>query len=527
MFRGPGIGGLLLPALLCFGLLCPQPAETENILAIFSYTFGSSYLLITPFLKHLVQRGHQLTVISSVKEMPHIEGVHHIRVQKLDMLTQILLDCDYDVEITKWMEAQFVSEYFYNCSKFVLEDPAVQELLHNASAQYSMVILEASHTDALYGFSQHFNAPLVGIAAYGSAWNIDFLVGNSAPSVYEPMSALGYSPGHSLMEKWHNLIFITEERLVERFIYLPAQIDLYKQHFPGVSASIHELRRKFSLILINQHFSMGRVRSNVPNIVEVAGMHLAEPTEPLNDELKKILDEAKHGVVYFSMGLQVVDKWLPPGMINTMLAAFQQLKQQVVLKINDPAMVNNSRNVYARSWLPQREILNHPNVKVFITHGGLLSSIEAVHYAVPQLSLPLFYDQFQNTKRMEQMGVARRMDIMNLSAEEVVLVIEDLVNNASYKENARCLSQRFRDQPMSAMETAIWWTEYILRHKGADHMRIAEQEMSLMQYYNVDVVSVLFGRIGLSVIIMLFLGWKLVSLATRNLEYRFNVPMVR
>jgi len=87
MFRGPGIAGLLLPALL-FGLLCPKLAETENILAIFSYTFGSSYLLITPFLKSLVQRGHQLTVISAVKEMPHIEGVHHIRVPKLDMLRQ-------------------------------------------------------------------------------------------------------------------------------------------------------------------------------------------------------------------------------------------------------------------------------------------------------------------------------------------------------------------------------------------------------------------------------------------------------
>ncbi|XP_016974957.2 UDP-glycosyltransferase UGT4 [Drosophila rhopaloa] len=526
MSGGSGIAGLLLPALI-FGLLGPKLAETENILAIFSYTFGSSYLLITPYLKSLAQRGHQLTVISSVSEMPHIEGVHHIRVPKLDMLMEELLDYDFDLKLSKWMEAQFVSEYFYNCSRYVLGDPGVQELLHNSSAQYSMVILEASHTDALYGFSQHFNAPLVGIAAYGSAWNIDFLVGNSAPSVYEPMSALGYSPGHSLMEKWHNLIFITEERLVERFIYLPDQIDLYKQYFPEASASIHDLRRRFSLILINQHFSMGRVRSNVPNIVEVAGMHLAEPTKPLDLELKLLLDEAEHGVIYFSMGLQVLDKWLPPGMQDTLLAAFAQLKQQVIWKSNNPALFNNSKNVYARSYFPQREILNHPNVKLFINHAGVLSTIEAVHYAVPQLCIPLYYDQFQNTKRMEQLGVARSLDYTDLTSDGIVMVIENMLLNASYKQNARDLSNRFHDQPMSAMETAIWWTEYILRHKGADHMRIAEQEMSLMQYYNVDVVSVLFGRIGLSAMIVIFLGWKLVALATRNLEYRFNVPMIR
>ncbi|XP_017039759.1 UDP-glycosyltransferase UGT4 [Drosophila ficusphila] len=527
MSRGTGIAALLLPALI-FGLLCPKLVDTENILAIFSYTFDSSYLLVVPYLRSLVERGHQLTVISSVTEMPHIEGVHHIRVAKLDILKQELIDYDYeDFGLSKWTEAQFVSEYFFNCSKFVLEDPGVQELLHNSSAQFSLIILEASHTDALYGFSQHFNAPLVGIAVYGSAWNIDFLVGNSAPSVYEPMSALGYSPGHSLMEKWYNLIFITEERLVERFIYLPKQVDLYKQYFPGVSASIHDLRRRFALILINQHFSMGRVRSNVPNIVEVAGMHLDEPPVPLDDELKRILDEAKHGVIYFSMGLQVLDKWLPPGMLETMLEAFGQLEQQVLWKSHNPAMAKNFRNVFARKWLPQREILNHPNTKIFITHVGLLSIIESIHYAVPQLCLPLFYDQFQNTKRMEELGVARSLDIMKLTRDKIVEVVKEMLSNSSYKLNAMDLSNRFHDQPMSPIDTAIWWTEYILRHKGADHMRIAEQEMSLMQYYNIDVVSVLFGRIGLSAVIVIFLGWKLVSLVTRNLEYRLSVPMVR
>nr|NP_001262470.1 UDP-glycosyltransferase family 303 member A1, isoform B [Drosophila melanogaster]NP_652621.1 UDP-glycosyltransferase family 303 member A1, isoform A [Drosophila melanogaster]AAF54598.1 UDP-glycosyltransferase family 303 member A1, isoform A [Drosophila melanogaster]AGB95852.1 UDP-glycosyltransferase family 303 member A1, isoform B [Drosophila melanogaster] len=526
MFSGPGIAGLLLTVLL-FGLLCPKLTNAENILAVFSYTFGSSYLLITPFLRNLVQRGHQLTLISAVTIMPHIEGVHHIRVPKLDMLMKILLDFEYDTDLTKWTEAQFLSEYFYNCSKFVLEDPGVQELLRNASAKYSLIILEASHNDALYGFSQHFNAPLLGVAAYGSSWNIDFLVGNSAPSVYEPMSALGYTSGLNLIEKWHNLIYITEERLVERFIYLPRQIDLYKQHFPGATTSIHDLRRRFSLVLINQHFTMGRVRSNVPNIVEVAGMHLDEKPYPLDAELKKILDEAEHGVIYFSMGLQLLDHWLPPGMRASMSDAFAQLKQQVIWKTDYPEMVNQSRNVFARTWFPQRAILNHPNVKLFITHAGLLSLIESVHYAVPLLCIPLFYDQFQNTKRMEKLGVARKLDFKNLFRDEIVLAIEDLVYNASYKRNARDLSQRFHDQPMSAMDTAIWWTEYILRHKGADHMRIAEQEMSLMQYYNVDVVSVLFGRIGLSAIIVIFLGWKLVSLATRHLEYRLNVPMVR
>ncbi|KAH8277055.1 hypothetical protein KR026_004440, partial [Drosophila bipectinata] len=522
-----GFSRLLFPTLLLVCLLEPQIVKSENILGIFSYTFGSSYLLIEPYLRQLVQRGHQLTIISAVTHLPHIEGAHHIRVARLDQQMQDLLDYDYEFELSKWMEAQFVSDYFFNCSKFILEDPGVQELLLNKSAEYSMVILEAAHTDALYGFAQHFNAPLVGIAAFGSAWNIDFLAGNSAPSVYEPMSALGYSPGLNLLEKWYNLIFITEERLVERFVYLPRQIDLYKKYFSDGSGSLHEIRRRFSLILINQHFSLGRVRSNVPNLVEVAGMHLDAPPEPLEDELRAFIEGAEHGVIYFSMGLQMLDKWLPPGLPELMIDSFKRLKQRVIWKRFDETIANNTRNVYISGLLPQREILNHPNVKLFITHGGLLSIIEAAHYAVPILCLPLFFDQFQNTKRMEKMGVARSLDITDISQEEVVQTIGEMLNTSSYKQRALDLSGRFHDQPMSPIDTAVWWTEYVLRHKGADHMRIAEQEMSLMQYYNVDIISVLFGRIGFTALIVIVLAWKLVSFATRNLEYRFNLPMVR
>ncbi|XP_017142585.1 UDP-glucuronosyltransferase 1-9 [Drosophila miranda] len=515
--------------LLVVALLGQQTAQTANILAVFAYTFGSSYVLVRPYLQNLVQRGHQLTVISApVSYMGDIEGVQHIRVESLKKLSEDLEEYDYETEMTsKWAEASFVADYFYNCSKLILDDPGVRSLLQNASAQFSMVILEAAHTDALYGFAKHYNASLVGISAFGGAWNIDFLAGNSAPSVYEPMSALGFSRGLSLVEKMKNLIFISEERLVERFIYLPGQIELYKRYFSFEASSLHEIRKKFSLILLNQHFSLGRVRSNVPNLVEVGGMHLSQKPEPLSAELQGFLDEAVHGAIYFSMNSDMLDKWLPPNMQKTMLKAFARLKQRVVWRttLQTP---NESNNLYVRPWHPQREILNHPNVKLYITQGGLLSIIEASYYAVPTLCIPIYYDQFKNADRLERLGMAKTLDIYALDLEEVVETIHELLNNDSYAKNAKELSIRFNDQPMTPMETAIWWTEYVLRHKGADHMRIVEQDMSLMQYYSVDIFSVLFGRIGLTALIVIFLGYTVVTIALRTTQYhlRLSIPVV-
>ncbi|XP_034663182.1 UDP-glucuronosyltransferase [Drosophila subobscura] len=524
------VGRLGFAGLLVVVLLGQHTAQTANILAVFTYAWGSSYVLVRPYIQQLVARGHRVTMISApVSYMPDIEGVQHIRVAKLKELTEDLEFNDYEAAIpTKWYEASFVADYFYNCSKVILEDPAVRSLLHNASAQFSMVVLGVPHTDALYGFAKHYNASLVGLAAFGGAWNIDFLAGNSAPSVYEPMSAMGFTAGLSLFEKWINLIFISEERLVERFIYLPRQLELYKRHFAADSSSLHEMRRKFSLILLNQHFSLGRVRSNVPNLVEVGGMHLAQQPDPLSAELQSFLDGATDGAIYFSMASDMLEKWYPHDFHETMLTAFGQLKQRVVWTTKRRESEIKSNNVYMRRRQPQREILHHPNVKLFITQGGLLSIIEASYYAVPMLMMPVYFDQHKNAERMERLGIARSLNLHELTPEVVLEGIQEMLHNASYASNAKELALRFSDQPMKPMETAIWWTEYVLRHKGAYHMRINEQDMSLMQYYSVDLFSVLFGRIGLTALIVGFLAYTVVTIALRSAHYQFklSIPVV-
>lgn len=69
-------------ALLVLGLQA-QLAYGANILAIFSYSFPSPFLLVTPYMEALVRQGHQVTIISSPLHLSNIDGAHHIRVHKL------------------------------------------------------------------------------------------------------------------------------------------------------------------------------------------------------------------------------------------------------------------------------------------------------------------------------------------------------------------------------------------------------------------------------------------------------------
>jgi glucuronosyltransferase len=45
----------------------------------------------------------------------------------------------------------------------------------------------------------------------------------------------------------------------------------------------------------------------------------------------------------------------------------------------------------------------------------------------------------------------------------------------------------FRDRPQTALETAIFWTEYVIRHKGAPHLRSAAVHLPWYQYLLLDV----------------------------------------
>ncbi|KAJ9589786.1 hypothetical protein L9F63_027954, partial [Diploptera punctata] len=60
-----------------------------------------------------------------------------------------------------------------------------------------------------------------------------------------------------------------------------------------------------------------------------------------------------------------------------------------------------------------------------------------------------------------------------------------------YMENARHVARIFRDRPQSALDTAVFWTEYVIRHGGAPQMRSAALDLSNIQYLLLDVIAVI------------------------------------
>ena len=50
-------------------------------------------------------------------------------------------------------------------------------------------------------------------------------------------------------------------------------------------------------------------------------------------------------------------------------------------------------NILTSSWLPQQDLLGHPNVRLFVTHGGAGSVQETICHPTPVVGIPLSNDQ--------------------------------------------------------------------------------------------------------------------------------------
>lgn len=74
----------------------------------------------------------------------------------------------------------------------------------------------------------------------------------------------------------------------------------------------------------------------------------------------------------------------------------------------------------------------HPSIRLFVTHGGQNSIMEAIQHAVPMVGIPLFGDQPENIVRIEAKKLGVSIQLHNLKADTLAFMMKQVIGDKRY-----------------------------------------------------------------------------------------------
>ncbi|KPJ20476.1 Ecdysteroid UDP-glucosyltransferase [Papilio machaon] len=381
----------------------------------------------------------------------------------------------------------------------------VKELISNKTEKFDLILVEAFYTMAL-GITHVFKAPTVLLSSFGSFLGNYEIVGapTNPPLLYRNIFSLKLY-NMTIWEKLNELY--TQIRI--RYTSIASDEEenkALKRIFGPDTPTLNELKTKVEMLFLNINPIWEGNYPVPPAVVHMGGLHQTPPKE-LPRDLRQLLDDSTNGVIYFSFGSNVRPSLLDPAKIDIFHKVFAELPYNVIWKWDDDSLPPRSDNVRIFKWLPQADLLRHPNIKLFITQGGLQSTDEAITAGVPLVGIPMMGDQWYNVEKYVYHKIGVRLDFEELTEEKLKKALLDVAGNESYRNNIVRLRNLMQDQPQKPLERTIWWLEYILRHGGAKHLRSPAANISWSEYLELELVFF--------ILICLFTSLILVVLVTR------------
>ncbi|XP_011819528.1 PREDICTED: UDP-glucuronosyltransferase 2B18 isoform X3 [Colobus angolensis palliatus] len=296
-------------------------------------------------------------------------------------------------------------------------------------------------------------------------------------------------------------------------IFAMKKWDQFYSEVLGRPTTLSETMGKADIWLIRNSWNFQFPHPLLPNVDFVGGLH-CKPAKPLPKEMEEFVQSSgENGVVVFSLGSMVTK--MKEERANVIASALAQIPQKVLWRFegNKPDTLGLNTRLY--KWIPQNDLLGHPKTRAFITHGGANGIYEAIYHGVPMVGIPLFADQPDNIAHMKARGAAVRLDFDTMSSTDLVNALKTVINDPLYKENVMKLSRIQHDQPVKPLDRAVFWIEFVMRHKGAKHLRVAAHDLTWFQYHSLDVIGFLLACVATVIFIImkccLFCFWKFTS----------------
>ncbi|XP_067348249.1 UDP-glucuronosyltransferase 2A2-like [Channa argus] len=464
---------------------------------------GSHWINMEILLKELHARGHSITVIRTstgwhISEKSPLytsitfkmdEGLQdflgaylkeHMNVQRTGASAFTFF------KLTKDFIAMVYRAHKVLCDAFVrlLDDEIMVKRL--VDSEYDLVLTDPGMAPGLI-LAKYLKLPMVLNVRWITSGEGHFAIAPS-PLSYIPVPGSGLTDKMNFIQRLKNMFFYSIIVLQQKFMIGPIYDAICDKYIQG-GCDTFSLLQEADIWLFRSDFVFDFPRPTMPNVVYVGGFQ-CKPAQPLPADLEEFVQSAgEHGVIIMSLGTWI--EALPQEVTNEIASVFAEMPQKVIWRHKGERPSTLGNNTLIVDWMPQKDLLGHPQTKVFVAHGGTNGVQEAIYHGVPVLGIPLFFDQYDNLLRLQERGAGKILQLSEINGHSFEQGLMEVLHQDSYRQNMQRLSRLHRDQPVAPMDQAIFWVEYVMRHKGAPHLRTEAYKMPWYSYYCVDVLLVL------------------------------------
>ncbi|KAJ0006619.1 hypothetical protein NQD34_013892 [Periophthalmus magnuspinnatus] len=480
------------------------PASGGNIL-VFPGEF-SHWLNMKSLVEELHRRNHSISIIVPTGS----PSVPYNSTQRRDRFNFIVFEVPFTSSDYKSFLEEFMHFSMYESAgaslwtkvsvgfswlrrSLVMQKQTCNGLVRNAAlmsrlrdAKFDLVLWDPmSHCGEVV--AQLLQLPLVASLRFTFGAVIERHCGHAhlTPS-YVPSSPLPYSDVMTFGERTTSLLINLLSSTLS-VLFWRISLDGFYSDILGQSTTVCETIGRTDLWLIRTYWDIESPRPLPPNFRYVGGLH-CKPANPLPKDLEEFVTSADSGVVVVTFGSMVNN--LTTERAEVIATALAQIPQKVIWRYSGPTPRSLGPNTKLLHWIPQNDLLGHPQTRAFVAHGGTNGLYESLFHGVPIVGIPLFGDQSDNLARVSRRGGGVVLDFNSMTSQEMTSAINEVINNPSYKQSILRASAVHRDRPLTALQEAAFWVEFVLRN-GASHLRLASYELNWFQYYSLDVAAFL------------------------------------
>jgi MGT family glycosyltransferase len=108
------------------------------------------------------------------------------------------------------------------------------------------------------------------------------------------------------------------------------------------------------------------------------------------------------------------------------------------------AEIELADNMFGAEQVPQTKVL--PLCDLVMTHGGNNTTTESLHFGKPMIVLPLFWDQYDNAQRIDELGLGIRLDTYRFTDEDLTGALSRLLKDTDLRERVAAIGADIRSR---------------------------------------------------------------------------------